>query len=108
VEKGFGNWIVNVQKRIPTHNPRYDKIAQGALGRRTFLNMLFSGKLPVKIIIDKDCLELIADLRQCAMDANGRLAKPKNKEGYEDRGHALQALEYFICHPESLGSLAIF
>lgn len=108
VDKGFGRMAGAIQKRIPTHNPRYDKIATGALGRRTFLNMLFSGNLPVKITIDPNCIELITDLRQCTMDANGRLAKPKNKEGYEDRGHALQALEYMICHPDSLGYLAIF
>lgn len=106
VMKGFGNWVNLIRKRIPTHNPRYDKIAHGALGRRSFTNAVFSGKLPVKILIDRSCVELIKDLRLCKLDPNGRLAKPKNKEGAEERGHHLQALEYYICHPESIGYLA--
>lgn len=107
VLKGFGRWALAIDKRIPTHNPRYDKIAQGALGRRTFLNACFSGKIPVRMMIDRRCYNLIKDLSSCKQDANGRLAKPKNKDGIEERGHHLQALEYYICHPKSLGDLAI-
>lgn len=107
VEKGFGEWMGYVDKRIPTTNPRYDKIARGALGRRMFLNAILSGAVPVKLIIHRDCTELITDLRLCQMDTNGRLAKPKNKDGYEERGHALQALEYLLCHEKSLGYLAL-
>jgi len=77
------------------------------MGRKTFLNAVLSGALPVDFQIDPTCTELIADLRQCTQDANGKLAKPKNKEGHEERGHALQALEYFICHDKSIGKLAL-
>lgn len=94
------------EQRIPTHNPRYDKIAPNSLGRRIFTDLLFSGKLPVKIKIDRSCTELIQDLRLCIQDVNGKLAKPKNKDGYEERGHALQALEYFLCHPKTLADYA--
>jgi PBSX family phage terminase large subunit len=107
VLKGFGKWGDFVEKRVPTANPRYDKIATGAMGRKTFLNAILSGKLPIDLYINPECSELIADLRQCTQDANGKLAKPKNSKGYEERGHALQALEYLLCHPKFTGELAI-
>jgi hypothetical protein len=97
---------LNVQKRIPSKNPSYRSIGQGMLGRRVFLNELFQSTLPVRILINPNCIELIKDLEECTQDVNGKLAKPKNKEGYEPRGHMLQALEYFFCHPKSIGYLA--
>jgi PBSX family phage terminase large subunit len=106
VLKGFDKYALAIEKRIPTHNPRYDKIAPNSLGRRAFLNAVFSGNLPVVVNIHPRCKELVKDLIHCTQDANGRLAKPKNSQGYEERGHALQALEYFICHPQTLGELA--
>jgi len=107
VLKGFGIYVHAIEMRVPNSNPRYDKIAVGAMGRKTFLNAILSGALPVDLYIDPSCTELIDDLAQCTQDANGKLAKPKNKHGFEERGHALQALEYFLCHKESLGELAI-
>ena len=107
VMKGFGKHQYGVHKRVPNSNPRYDKIAVGAMGRKSFTNAIFSGELGVDIEIDPSCTELIADCRQCTQDANGKLAKPKNKDGYEERGHALQALEYALCHKDFLGSLAL-
>jgi hypothetical protein len=57
-------------------------------------------------LIDPKCKELIADFEECTADANGKLAKPKNKHGVEKNGHMMQAFEYFICHPDTLGYLA--
>lgn len=96
----------NVQKRIPNSNPKYRAIGRGMLGRRVFLNELLEGRFPVRILIHPSCKELISDLEECTQDANGKLAKPKDKNGIELRGHMLQAFEYFICHPKSLGYLA--
>lgn len=107
VLKGFGKYADYIEKRVPNSNPRYDKIATGAMGRKTFTNAIFSGELPIHITIDPSCIELITDLRQCTQDANGKLAKPKNKHGYEERGHALQALEYLFCHKDSLAEYAM-
>ena len=76
------------------------------LGRRVFINDLFNGNMPVRILINPNCTELLSDLEECTQDMNGKLAKPKNKEGFEPRGHFLQALEYFLCHPKALGYLA--
>jgi len=96
----------NVQKRIPNRNPQYRSIGAGMLGRRVFLNELLEGNYPVRIMVDPKCDELIKDFQECTQDANGKLAKPKNKDGHEPRGHMMQALEYFLCHPKSVGYLA--
>ena len=93
-------------KRIPKRNPLYKSIGPGMMGRRVFLNKILSGQLPVRVLIDPSCSEFIDDLKECKQDANGKLGKPKNKQGEEERGHLLQAFEYFICHEESLGYLA--
>ncbi len=95
-----------VIKRIPRSNPKYRSIGLGMVGRRVFLNELLSGNKPARLLISPKCTELIADLENCTQDANGKLAKPKDKHGIERRGHMLQALEYFICHPDALGYLA--
>ena len=93
-------------KRIPKRNPLYKSIGPGMMGRRVFLNKILSGQLPVRVLVDPSCSEFIDDLKECKQDANGKLGKPKNKQGEEERGHLLQAFEYFICHEESLGYLA--
>jgi len=96
-----------VEKRIPKSNPRYRSIGKGMMGRRVFLNKMLLGiEIPVRVLIDPKCNELIDDLENCTQDANGKLAKPKNKQGIEERGHMIQAFEYLICYPDALGYLA--
>ena len=87
-------------ERIPTQNPRYKAIAPKSLGRLAFINLLFSGKLPVRIIISDKCENFINDLKFCVQDTNGQMDKKKRD------GHHLDAFTYFVCHPESLGYLA--
>ncbi len=106
LKRGLGSLKYKVTDRIPTSNPRYKRIAPKSLGRRAFVSLLFSGKLPVRIKIDRDCHELINDLKYCTTDTNGAKEKKKTK-GIELRGHMLDALEYFICHPKTLAHLAI-
>ena len=96
----------NVIERIPKQNPKYRSIGKNMLGRRVFLNECLQGSKPIRIHINPECSELIADLEECTQDANGKLAKPKSKNGVELRGHMLQAFEYFLCYPKSLGYLA--
>ena len=95
-----------VTKRIPRANPRYRSIGLGMHGRTKHLNKVLSGQVPVKVTIDPRCSELIDDFEVCTADANGKLAKPKTNKGVEMNGHFLQAFEYFICFPETLGYLA--
>ncbi len=106
LKRGLGEFKFKCTDRIPTSNPRYKRIAPKSLGRRAFVNLLFSGKLPVRIQIDNDCHELINDLKYCTTDTNGAKEKKKTK-GIELRGHMLDAFEYFVCHPKTLGHLAI-
>ncbi len=93
-------------KRIPNKNPSYRSIGAGMMGRRIFLNEVMNGNKAVRVRVNPKCSELIDDFLQCTQDANGKLAKPKNKNGVEERGHMIQAWEYFICHPQTLGYLA--
>jgi len=96
-----------VVQRIPKQNPQYRSIGAGMLGRRVFVNKIVLGaEFPVRITIDPKCKELIEDFESCTADANGKLAKPKNKHGVEKHGHMIQAFEYFVCHPDTVGYLA--
>tara|TARA_Y100001973_G_scaffold21651_1_gene32175 strand:- start:98 stop:1555 length:1458 start_codon:yes stop_codon:yes gene_type:complete len=107
LKQGLGHIKNNCAERIPSQNPRFKSIAPNSLGRKAFLNLLFSGSLPCRIIIDsKKCTNFINDLKYCLQDGSGRLLKKKNKEGFEERGHHLDAFQYFICHPDTLGYLA--
>lgn len=105
LKRGLADKKFLASDRIPTTNPRYKRIAPNSLGRRAFINLLFTGKLAVRITIDPNCHELINDLKYCTSNANGAKEKKKVK-GIEPRGHMLDALEYFICHPKSIGHLA--
>jgi hypothetical protein len=107
LKKGLDKYALNCVERVPSQNPRFKNIAPNSLGRKAFLNLLLSGALPCRIIIDsKKCSNFVKDLKYCLQDGSGRLLKKKNKEGYEERGHHLDAFQYFICHPETLGYLA--
>lgn len=108
LERGLGEVSFLCEKRIPRSNPRYDAIKHNSLGRKAFLNVCFNAKrIPVKITISKKCKNLILDLEECKDDGTGRLLKKKNSKGIEERGHHLDALQYEICHDDSLGYLAL-
>lgn len=107
MKKGLSNSRYNCVDRIPTSNPRFKSIAPNSLGRKAFCNLLFGGTIPVRIRINsKKCVNFVKDLKYCLQDGNGKLLKKKNKEGVEERGHHLDAFQYFVCHPETLGYLA--
>ena len=108
LKKGLGQVEYLCEDRIPKSNPRYDGIKHHSLGRKTLVNVCFQGeRFPVRIRIHKRCKNLILDLEECKDDGTGRLKKVKNKEGIEERGHHLDALQYEMCHKESLGYLAL-
>lgn len=98
---------IGYELRIPRSNPYYKAaLGDGTLGRRSFTNAIFAGSKGVRVRINPRCKNFISDLTMCKEDANGRMAKPKNKDGIEERGHHLDAFQYFICHPKSVGYLA--
>jgi hypothetical protein len=95
------------KKRVPSHNPFYRGVlGKGSMGRRDFMNAMLKGAMGVDIIISPDCKEFIADMTYCKEDANGKLLKKKNKEGVEERGHHVDAFQYFICHKDAFGYLS--
>ena len=88
-------------KRIPRSNPRYAKIAPNSLGRWKFMNLLFSGLLPIRLRISAKCSNFIKDLKYCVQGANGRMDKKARD------GHHLDAFTYFSCHSETFAYLAL-
>ena len=68
--------------------------------RVLFLCAIFEGKIPhLRVIIDRNCRNLIADLLYIKQDANGRKLKATTNENgvrYEQYGHTSDALEYLI------------
>ena len=92
--------VVQPKLRIPTQNPRYKNIAPKSLGRVSFMNLAFSGKIPLRIRINARCENFISDCKYCVQNANGQMDK-KIRDG-----HHLDGFTYFICHPKSLGHMA--
>lgn len=69
--------------------------------RRRFLNKVMKGeKLPIRVEIDYKCKELRADLEFCKEGPDGGKLKTfvegPNGDKYQDRGHCLDAFEYYI------------
>lgn len=108
LKKGLGHSKYNCIERIPSQNPRFKSIAPNSLGRKAFCNLLFKGTtIPVRLRINsKKCTNFVKDIKQCLQDGDGKMQKKKNKDGVEERGHHLDAFQYFVCHPETLGYLA--
>lgn len=110
--KSFFDDLINNLKiphelRVPASNPKYKAaLGPGTMGRKAFLNRILSGAAGVKVEISPKCQRLLGDLEFVMEDANGAMKKTKNKEGVEERGHHLDALQYLICHPKFLGYLA--
>lgn len=97
LKKGLG---FKPQERIPRSNPKYAAIEKGSLGRALFLNMLFSGKLPIRIRVDQKCKNLLDDLKYCVQGTDGKMDKKKRD------GHHLDALTYYLCHEKTFAYLA--
>ena len=97
LKKGLGFKPV---ERIPRSNPKYAAIEKGSLGRALFLNMLFSGKYPIRIRVDKSCKNLLDDLKYCVQGTDGKMDKKKRD------GHHLDALTYYLCHDKTFAYLA--
>lgn len=113
VKSLFDDFFMNIPSdifyeiRVPKQNPRYKAaLGPGTMGRRAFMNAIFSGTKGVRVKISRKCINLISDLTMCKEDENGKLAKPKNKDGIEERGHHLDALQYLVCHPRGFAYLA--
>lgn len=67
--------------------------------RRDFVNKIFEEKLPIRIVIDESCKNLIADYMYVKQDRDGLKDKhivtdAETKEKYQKYGHASDAADY--------------
>lgn len=101
VERELSEYITQSSRRLLRKNPTHRQLHYGTLGRRDFMNAILRGIYDVRIIISKNCKQLISDLEFTMQDKNG--AKDKKKEtvdgvaGVEKYGHFGDGMDYFIC-----------
>jgi hypothetical protein len=101
VEKCLYHLLSPTSKRLLKKNINHKGGAKGTIGRRDFMNKIFSGGYPVDVEIDPKCKKTILDFEQCKEDANG--AKEKKKEKIngvmaEKYGHTSDACDGFFCY----------
>jgi hypothetical protein len=69
---------------VPYFNPLIKK-------RRDFANRVLSNKYNIRILVDKNCQNMIADLEMVQEDAEGKKFKKRKSEhggaSYEELGH---------------------
>ncbi|RIV23619.1 hypothetical protein DYU11_11600 [Fibrisoma montanum] len=67
---------------------------------RDFINDVLAGLLPVEILIDENCTELIRDLQNTKEGKDGSIlkaiAKDADGDRYEKNGHCLSAFTYLV------------
>jgi hypothetical protein len=89
------------EKRLLRQNPRHRSLANGTLGRRSFMNALLKGSYEKKLKIHVRCEKLITDFQFVKEDANGAKHKQKVKENgvtFEKYAHCSDALDYLCCY----------
>lgn len=94
VRRELRRYITNKSDRVNRYNPPVIK-------RRDFINNLLDGKYKASVIIDGDrCRNLVADLGNIKLDANGHKLKEKERDEYgvsfERYGHTSDTMDYLI------------
>lgn len=98
VVRTLGRHLNQASRRVLRSNPP-------VLKRRDFMNSLFAGDvtfngMPVSIVIDEHCTELIKDLKHLKLGIDGKLkTRIKNRAtglSWEEYGHCTDALEYLV------------
>lgn len=84
-------------------NPNSNKVLwsnPSVVKRADFVNKMLYGGLPVRIVVDPKCVELITDLTMCVQGPDGGkrkiVAKDSTGNTYQKNGHAGDAMEYFL------------
>lgn len=101
VQKSMMHLLQSDSLRLLKKNINHRSAGKNTLGRRDFMNRLFSGSIGVDVEIDPSCKKVIADFEHVKEDANG--AKDKKKEKIngimcEPYGHASDALDGLACY----------
>jgi hypothetical protein len=92
IEFKLRKYLVNDSDRTLISNP-------SVVLRRDFINMIFEGKLPIKIVIDESCHYLISDLMYCKQGLDGGKDKhivtdKETGDKYQKYGHFGDLFEY--------------
>lgn len=92
VESTLYMWCGNYSNQVPSSAPGLAKC-------RDFFNKMLDGGLPIDVVIDESCKNLITDFEFLKEDVNGTYKKPKVKdsitgETYEKYGHCADAWRY--------------
>jgi hypothetical protein len=95
IRRRFAAYISNTSDRVGRKNPGVNK-------RRMFINRIFEEKLPLRIVIDPKCKNLIADLEYIKETPEGTKHKQTVRDekagvSYEKWGHCSDDLDYFLC-----------
>ena len=94
VEFKLRNYLVNGSDRTQIKNPSVSK-------RRDFVNLIFEGKLPIRILIDESCKYLIGDLMYLKQALDGNKDKhivtdKESGEKYQKYGHLSDGMDYIL------------
>lgn len=95
VERVFQKFIQPQSCRVPFSNP-------GLSNRRKFANRILAEALPIRVVINSRCKNLIKDFENVKEDADGTKYKKKKLDKatgqvYEDVGHTSDAWDYKMC-----------
>jgi hypothetical protein len=94
VEYKLRSYLVNNSDRTMTKNPSIVK-------RRDFVNLIFEGKLPIRISISESCKYLIGDLMYLKQALDGTKDKhivtdKESGEKYQKYGHLSDGMDYIL------------
>jgi hypothetical protein len=94
VEYKLRSYLVNNSDRTMTKNPSIVK-------RRDFVNLIFEGKLPIRISIGESCKYLIGDLMYLKQALDGTKDKhivtdKESGEKYQKYGHLSDGMDYIL------------
>lgn len=109
-QKGYNDYAI-IQSTLLQNGfafkNRVDRKAPSVVGRGNFINAMLEGKQLksgdyIKISIDSDCKESIADMLYIKEDENGKKKKerasdPDTGQTFEKYGHTSDAMDYLIC-----------
>ena len=86
---------------LNNYSRRVARAAPMVVDRRDFANDIFDNQYDIRILIDKQCRNTIADFEYLKEDADGkkmktRITDPETGQSYEKYGHTSDSFDYFI------------
>lgn len=97
--KSFFSMYINRLAKHVGHARIHDNILKKNPSVSTsaaFINGIYSGNTPYKIVINSQCNESIIDYQIAEKDSDGNMLKKKDKNGIEQSGHISDSKRYFL------------